>query len=318
MTNPDSHLDSVFNDDWSDDHRAGVIAVVGRPNVGKSTLINAILGQKIAIVTNKPQTTRKNQLGIFTEPEGQILFVDTPGLHKPHHKLGEYMVDVAKNAIKDADIILWVLDASEKPQRADEYIAETLKQIKGDTPIVLALNKADLLEVPNQAPEEHLALIDHAIAQMVSAQESWNVRHLGNTLLELMPLGPRYYPADQVTEVNMRSIAAEIVREKIILSTDQEIPHSVAVEVDDFKERSEDLTYISAIVYVERNSQKGIIIGAKGAMIKKVGKLARQELTKMLGTKVYLDLRVKVLKNWRSDEAFMRRLGYRIPKQDDK
>lgn len=317
MTQPDSHLDSVFNDDWSEDHRSGVIAVVGRPNVGKSTLINAILGQKIAIVTNKPQTTRKNQLGIFTQEKGQILFVDTPGLHKPHHKLGEYMVGTTKSAIKDADIIMWVLDASEKPQRADEYIAETLNEIKGDTPIILALNKADLLEVPSLEPPEHLALIEHSMAQMVSAQETWNVRHLGNQLLELMPLGPRYYPANQVTEINMRSIAAEVVREKIILSTDQEIPHAVAVEVDEFKERSADLTYISAIIYVERDSQKGIIIGSKGAMIKKIGKLARQELTKMLDTKVYLDLRVKVLKNWRSDETFMRRLGYRIPKQDD-
>ena len=313
MTDNEQNIDSVFSDDWSEDtHRSGVIVVVGRPNVGKSTLINTILGQKIAIVTNKPQTTRKNQLGIYTQKDGQILFVDTPGLHKPHHKLGEYMVDVAENAIKDADLIMWVLDASEKPKRSDEFIAETLKKLKGDTPVILALNKSDLLEVPSIAPEAHLELIDHDLAQMISAQETWNVRHLIKQLLEHLPLGPRYYPADQVSEVTMRFIAAEVVREKIILSTEQEIPHAVAVEVDEFKERSEDMTYISAIVYVERDSQKGIIIGKRGAMIKKIGQLAREELSTIIGTKVYLDLRVKVLKNWRSDENFMKRLGYKV------
>ena len=309
-------LDSIFEDDLPEDHRSGVIAVVGRPNVGKSTLINRILDQKIAIVTNKPQTTRKQQLGIYTNDRGQILFVDTPGLHDPHHKLGEYMVNVAEQAIKDADLILWVMDASELPQRPDEFIAETLKRLKGDTPVILALNKADLLENPGTSPETHLGLIEYTLAETVSGAEGIRVKHLVKQLMELLPQGPRYYPADQVSEVNLRFIAAEMIREKVILHTEKEIPHSVAVEIEEYKDRTEQLTYISAIIYVERNSQKGIIIGKNGEMIKQLGMEARKEIARTLGHKVFLDLRVKVLKNWRSDDALMRRLGYFVPKDN--
>lgn len=311
----DAPQPDLFDDDnLPEDHRSGVVAIVGRPNVGKSTLINRIIEQKIAIVTNKPQTTRKQQLGIYTDDTGQILFVDTPGLHDPHHKLGEYMVNVAQSAIKDADIVLWVLDASEAPSPADKYIAETLKQIRGNTPLVLALNKADLLENPGTAPEPHLELIDHDLAETVSGETGIKVKHLVKQLMERLPQGPRYYPADQVSEVNMRFIASEIVREKIILNTEQEIPHSVAVEIEEYKDRSEQMTYISAIIYVERDSQKGIIIGKGGEMIKMLGMESRKEIARMLGHKVFLDLRVKVLKNWRKDEDLMRRLGYRISK----
>jgi GTP-binding protein Era len=312
-----TELDTVFDDDWPEDHRAGVIAVVGRPNVGKSTLINRILGQKIAIVTNKPQTTRRQQLGIYTRPDGQILFVDTPGLHRPHHKLGEYMVGVAQEAIRDCDMILWVLDTSEPPEVSDQRIAETLRTMRGTTPVVLALNKADLTPADFDA-SEHTALIDHVAAIPVSAAEGTGVDTLLDMLFESLPEGPRYYPADQVSEVNMRFIAAEVVREKIILNTEHEIPHAVAVEIDEFKEREDGLNYISAVIYVERASQKGIIIGKSGAMVKHIGTQAREELADMLGTRVYLDLRVKVLKNWRSDEALMRRLGYRLPKSGDR
>ena len=311
--------DSIFDDDWPADHRSGVIAVVGRPNVGKSTLINRILGQKIAIVTPKPQTTRTRQLGIYTVTGGQILFVDTPGLHKPHHKLGKFMVNMAETALKDADVILWVLDVSEEPRRPDQYIAETLARLRGETPIILALNKADLRDaVDEAATEQHLALVSHSKALLVSALEGDGVEELVQYLLSQLPVGPRYYPGDQVSEVNMRFIAAEIVREKIILNTEHEIPHSVAIEVDSYEERSDDLTYISAIIYVERNSQKGIIIGKKGGMIRTIGAAARKELTGMLDTRVYLDLRVKVLKNWRQDEKLMKRLGYALPKDDSR
>jgi GTP-binding protein Era len=310
-------LDTVFDDSWPEDHRSGVVAVVGRPNVGKSTLINRILRQKIAIVTPKPQTTRRQQLGIYTEERGQILFTDTPGLHRPHHKLGEYMVLAAEEALKDADLILWVLDVSVEPQEGDRHIAETVSRLRGETPVFLALNKADLLDSAHRQPhvDAYAALIPHEQAALVSALEGSGVDELVNDILQRLPLGPRYFPADQVSEVNQRFVAAEVIREKIILNTEEEIPYSVAVEVDEFKERSERLSYINAIIYVERDTQKGIIIGKSGEMIKRIGTQARAELADMLGTQVYLDLHVKVLKNWRSDEALMRRLGYRLPKE---
>ena len=313
-----SDLDTIFDDTWPEDHRSGVIAVAGRPNVGKSTLINQILGQKIAIVTPKPQTTRKQQLGIYTEEHGQILFVDTPGLHKPHHKLGEYMIDAARRALQDADVILWVLDVSVMPEKPDLYIAETLTEVRGDAPVVLALNKADLLDSAQEAKHvaAYEALVSHEMAMLVSAQEGTNVDRLVQDLLARLPTGPRYYPADQLSEVNMRFVAAEVIREKIILHTEQEIPHSVAVEIDSYREEANQTT-LSAIVYVEKDSQKGIIIGKGGSMIKQIGSEARQELVAMLDTRVHLDVRVKVLKNWRSSDKLMQRLGYRIPKDDE-
>jgi len=311
-------LDTVFDDSWPEDHRSGVVAVVGRPNVGKSTLINRILGQKIAIVTPKPQTTRKRQLGIYTEEHGQILFMDTPGLHKPQHKLGEFMVAVAEEALRDADLILWVLDISVEPQEADKHIAETVKRLRGDTPVILALNKLDLVDDSTRETRLDLygELVENEAAILVSAANGTGVKELMAYLLESLPLGPRYYPADQVSEANMRFIAAEVIREKIILNTEKEIPYSVAVEVSEFKERSAEMTYINATIYVERDSQKGIIVGKGGEMIKRLGSAARAELADILGTQVYLDLHVKVLKNWRADEDLMRRLGYRVPKHE--
>jgi len=315
MTN--DNLDDIFSEDWPEDHRSGIIAVVGRPNVGKSTLINRILGQKIAIVTNKPQTTRMQQLGIHTEEHGQILFVDTPGLHRPQHKLGDYMVNVAEQALKDADLILWVLDASTPPQEGERHISETINRLRGETPVFLALNKIDLAGTSADF-SEHLALIDHVDSMQVSASEGTNMAQLIARMFELLPLGPRYYPADQVSEVNLRFVASEVIREKLIENTEQEIPYSVAVQVDEYKERSEDLTYISATIYVERDSQKGIIIGKGGDMIKRIGSQARAELAAILETQVYLDLHVKVLKNWRSNIPLLRRLGYRLPREDQK
>jgi GTP-binding protein Era len=310
-------LETVFDDDDSlpDDHRSGVVAVVGRPNVGKSTLINAILQQKIAIVTPKPQTTQRQQLGIYTETGGQILFVDTPGLHAPKHKLGQFMVSVAEEAVRDADVILWVLDASDAPQPADVHIAETINRLRGNTPVVLALNKADLLtdEAKRAANiAAHEALVPHERAMLLSALRDEGVTELVAYLLGRLPEGPRYYPADQVSEVNLRFLAAEVIREKIMLHTEQEVPHAVAIEVESFKERSDRMSYISAIIYVERDSQKGILIGKNGSMIKQIGSEARTDLEAMFDTQVFIDLRVKVLKNWRNDEALMQRLGYRV------
>jgi GTP-binding protein Era len=309
-----SDEDDIFADDWGADHRSGVVAVVGRPNVGKSSLINAILGQKIAIATPKPQTTRRQQLGILTVPEAQILFVDTPGIHKPHNKLGEYMLSSAEGALKDADVILWILDASEPPQGGDKFIAEKMQAIKGST-LLLVLNKTDLLKgiVDFTA---HLALAPDAKDMRVSAKTGTNVAALTQSLIGLLPLGPRYYPVDQMSDVNMRFIAAEIIREKIINNTDKEIPHSVAVEIDGYTEE-EERAVISAIIYVERDSQKGILIGKGGAMIKKIGTQARHDIVGQLSTAVHLDLRVKVLPNWRDDEDLMRRMGYRLPKDEE-
>lgn len=303
------------DEDWSEDHRSGVVTVLGRPNVGKSTLLNAILGQKIAITSPKPQTTRRQQLGIYTTPDVQILFTDTPGIHKPHNKLGEYMYTMAEMALEDADVLLWIMDASEQPTSADRYIAEIIKEKAPNTPVVLALNKLDLIEgKPNISG--HQALIPYTVSINTSAEKGWQVADVIEQIIALLPLGPRYYPIDQVSDSNMRFVAAEIIREKIILLTEQEIPYSVAVGIDGYKE-GETLTRIDATIYIERDSQKGIIIGKNGSMIKAIGTAARQELLTMLEVPVHLELHVKVLKNWREDETLMRRLGYRMPKKED-
>ena len=308
-------LDSIFNDEWSEDHRSGVVAVVGRPNVGKSTLINAIIGQKIAITTPKPQTTRRNQLGIYTEEKGQMLFTDTPGLHKPRNTLGDYMITVAAEALHDADVIVWILDVSDNVEAAEQHIAATIKEKAPDTPVVLVLNKIDL--VPNKEDfSPYLGLIENKAAFKVSAITGAGVPELTQALLEMMPEGPRYYPADQVSDLNMRFVVAEVIREKIIMNTDEEIPHSVAIEVTDYKDK-ENRTDIYAVIYVERDSQKAIVIGKGGSMIKQIGIEARKEIEQMIEQQVFLDLRVKVLKNWRTNETFMRRVGYRMPKADE-
>jgi GTP-binding protein Era len=311
-------LDTVFEDNLPEDHRSGVIAVVGRPNVGKSTLINRIIGQKIAAVSPKPQTTRRRQLGIYTTGKAQILFVDTPGLHAPQHKLGEYMVKNAEAAFRDADLILLLLDVSHEPEAGDRHIAETVARLRGETPVVLALNKVD--QLPDKHRDANIAahkkLIPHEKIFLISALEGTGVDDLMRHIIERLPRGPRYFPVDQLSEVNMRFIAAEIVREKVMLHTEQEVPHSVAVVVDSYRERNDKLSYISATIYVERESQKGIIIGKGGDMIKTIGSEARADLKEMLGADVYLELHVKVLKNWRSDEKLMQRLGFRVKDQD--
>lgn len=303
--------DLPLDNDLPPGHRSGFVAVVGRPNVGKSTLMNAYLGEKVAIVSPKPQTTRQRQLGILTRDDAQLIFVDTPGIHDPHDRLGEFMVETATEAIPDADVILFMVDVSELPNKADEIIAGQVKA-SGDVPVVLALNKSDLLK-PKKVKRNVSAfeqLVPGAAWMLVSATRGDNCDELLEMIIQKLPEGPRYYPADQLTDQQWREAAAEVVREKVLLNLRQEVPHAVAVQVEEFKERSANLTYIGATIYVERDSQKGILIGHGGSMLKTIGAQAREELQEMLGTKVYLELWVKVLKNWRKDDNALQRLGY--------
>ena len=290
-------------------------ALVGYTNVGKSTLLNAILGQKVAITTAKPQTTRRQQLGIHTTEKGQMLLTDTPGIHKPHNKLSEMMYALAEMAIADCDVILWILDASESPTPADQHIAKVIREQAPYTPVVLALNKSDLVTGKNDTTP-HRALIEHESAFEISALHNTNVNTIVEHVLSLLPVGPRYYPEDQVSDLNMRFIAAEMIREQIMNHTDKEVPHSSAVVIDGYREGGE-RTAIDATIYVERDSQKGIVIGKNGSMIKTIGTAARQELMNMLERPVHLELHVKVLKDWRSNEDFMKRLGYRLPRHNE-
>ncbi len=308
-----SELDSIFSDDWPEDHRSGLVAVVGKPNVGKSTLVNAILGEKIAIVTTKPQTTRQRQLGIFSSDAAQILFIDTPGIHEPQSKLGNYMVSAAHDALKDADIVLWIVDASRAPSDQDCSLADLLRRIVPKTPVVLAMNKADLTDDSSEL-SRHESLYEFKSSLRTSAVKGAGVFELVACLVDLLPCGPRYYPAEQLSDANLRFLAAETIREQIIELTDDEIPYAVAVEITRYRERPS-LNVIEATVYVERGSQKGIIIGKRGRMIKQIGTRARAALELQLAKRVRLDIRVKVLKNWRQNQEFMGRLGYSAPKR---
>ncbi len=295
-------------------HKSGFVAVIGRPNVGKSTLVNRLVGQKIAIVSPRPQTTRRRILGILTREDAQIIFVDTPGIHRPRHKLGEIMVATARSAIPDADLVLFVVDVSEPPTEEDRMIAEILN---GGTlaPVVLVLNKMDLLPPDKVKPhtEAYWALVpQHRNWMMTVATEGVNLDKLLSIILEVLPEGPRYYPADYVTDQPEREIAAELIREQVLNLTRQEVPHAVAVVVEEFKERENGVVYIAANIFVEKSSQKGIIIGNKGQMLRQIGEAARHEIERMVGGRVYLDLWVKVSKNWRRDEHELRRLGYSI------
>lgn len=283
------------------DYKSGFVAIVGRPNVGKSTLLNKILGQKIAIATDKAQTTRKRIKGIYTNEQGQIVFIDTPGVHKPLDKLGEFLMEEAKYSIPDADLVLFLVDVSEPAGAGDKWIVENL--LKGcKIPVIIVLNKVDKLKDPIKKEQNLLTyklLFDKNMpTAKISAQTGRNLDTLISTIIRKLPDGDPIYPEDELTDETMRSIAQEIIREKILINTKDEIPHSVAVIIERYEETDE-IDRIFAVIHVEHESQKGIMIGKKGSMLKTIGTQARQELEKMLEKKVYLELNVKVSKDWR-------------------
>jgi GTP-binding protein Era len=292
-------------------HRSGFVAVIGRPNVGKSTLMNQFVGQKVAIVSPKPQTTRSRILGILTRPDVQVIFVDTPGIHRPRHKLGQVMVATATHVLPDADVVLFMVDVSVPPTGEDRMIAQLISKYT-EAPVILVLNKMDLLPPEKVKPhtQGYWALAPyHREWMMTIATQGVNLDKLLGLIVAALPEGPRYYPGDQVTDQTEREIAAELIREQVLRHTRQEVPHAVAVVVEEFKERESGAVYVAANVFVERDSQKGIIIGRKGRMLHQVGSAARQEIERMTGGRVYLDLWVKVRKGWRRDERELRRLG---------
>ena len=292
-------------------HFSGFAAIVGRPNVGKSTLTNSLIGEKIAIMSNRPQTTRNKIMCILNTDNAQIMFLDTPGIHKPHHKLGEYMVKTAEGTLTEVDVVLFVVDVTEKRGAGEDYILELLKKIK--TPVILVANKIDKLADKSKLfniINDYTALYNFAAVVPVSALEDKEFPGLLAEITKHLPEGPDYFPDDILTDQPERVIAGEMIREKVLLNTRDEVPHSVAVEVEEFKVRENDDIYIRATIFVERDSQKGIIIGAKGSLLKKIGQEARKDIQALLGDKVFLDLWVKVKADWRNKDKALKQFGY--------
>ncbi|TYR82371.1 GTPase Era [Priestia megaterium] len=291
--------------------KSGFVSIIGRPNVGKSTFLNRVIGQKIAIMSDKPQTTRNKIQGVYTEESAQIIFIDTPGIHKPKHKLGDFMMKVAQNTLKEVDLVLFMINAVEGLGRGDEFIIERLKDT--NTPVFLVINKIDEIH-----PDELLSIITtykdlYPFAEIVpiSALQGNNVERLLDQIKQRLPEGPQYYPADQVTDHPERFIITELIREKVLHLTREEIPHSIAVVMDSMQRRDNGAVYVGATIIVERDSQKGIVIGKQGKMLKEVGQKARTDIEALLGSKVFLELWVKVQKDWRNRASHLRDFGFR-------
>ncbi len=296
--------------------RSGFVAVVGRPNVGKSTLLNRILKQKIAAVSPRAQTTRRKQLGILTSAKVQVIFIDTPGIHNPQHKLGEFMNQVALDALRDADMVLCLVDASVKPTSEDRLVAQRLEESGLSRPPLVGLNKMDLVEEPQRAAREdaYAELFPNGDLIPLSAAKGDGCEDLLARLEALLPEGPPLYDEEQITDLYEREIAVDLIRESVLRHLKDEVPHATAVRIDEYKDRDEDGAYIAATLLVEREIHKGMVIGKSGEMLKKIGTTARQEIEEMTGRKVYLDLHVKVLANWRDNPILLKQLGYRSEK----
>ena len=291
--------------------KSGFVALIGRPNVGKSTLMNQIIGQKIAITSNKPQTTRNKIQTVYTCDEGQIVFLDTPGIHKAKNKLGEYMVNVAENTLKEVDVILWLVEPTTFIGAGERHIAEQLSKIK--TPVILVINKIDTVK----SKEEILTFIaaykdilNFAEIIPVSALKEMNIEDVKSSIFKYLPAGPQFYDEDTVTDQPMRQIAAELIREKALRMLDDEIPHGIAVVIDQMKERPNGIIDVDATIVCERDSHKGIIIGKGGSMLKRIGTAARMEIENLMDTKVNLKLWVKVRREWRDSDMYMKNYGY--------
>lgn len=299
-----------MTDNASGVHRSGFVALVGRPNVGKSTLTNALIGEKIAIVSPKPQTTRTAIRAILTRDEAQVIFIDTPGLHRPKHKLGRSMARAAQAALREADLACFIVEAHLKPGPGDRYIAALLKEAAG--PVFLVLNKTDLAS-PGQLLSNsalYRELFSFAASFSLSALRKEHLEPLLEAIFAHLPEGPCYYPPEMITDQPERFIAAEIIREKIIHLTREELPHAVAVVIEEIAPRGKDLLVLRAEIFVERESQVGIVVGKGGLLLKKAGSAARREIEALFGRQVYLDLRVKVKQDWRNRERLLRDFGY--------
>ena len=291
--------------------KSGFVAVVGRPNVGKSTLINALIDDKIVIVSDKAQTTRNRIVCVYTDEKKQIVFMDTPGIHKPKHKLGEFMVDQAVDSLREVEAVLFVVAANEKRGPGDNFVIEQLRKV--NVPVFLIVNKIDTMEKQDllEAIVSYENSYPFEAVVPISAKEKDNIEEVVNLLEKHLPEGPKYFPDDMITDQPERLIISDIVREKILLQTHDEIPHAIAVDVDEMKTREDGTTYVRATIYVERDSQKGIIIGKQGAMLKTIGRQARGDVERLLATKVFLDLWVKVKKDWRNKSGMLSEFGYR-------
>jgi len=294
----------------SPEHKSGFVSVIGRPNVGKSTLINSLIGQKVVIMSDKPQTTRNKIMCVLTLDDAQILFIDTPGIHKPKHKLGEYMLKAAENTLREVDVIFFVVDATEDIGGGERYILELLSSVK--TPVILVVNKIDKIEKTKLLPiiQKYVEHYEFAGVVPISAIEHTNLDNLVSEVKKYLEPGPQYYPEDMVTDQPERLVITELIREKVLHSTRDEVPHSIAVDIEEIIARPNDTVYVRAVIYVERESQKGIVIGAKGALLKEIGRLARLDIENLLGSKIFLDLWVKVKKDWRNKEGSLRGFGY--------